>query len=145
MIKKHPTIRVWRLSGDLGAGKTTVVRAVARFFGVTRPVTSPTYTLRSAYPLLKQRWALLVHVDAYRIRHQQEHEATGILEDLANPTTLVFVEWPERLQGIRWPKSATLRINIVPTGRTLTLSLPATAPVRGQPHRRQSSSGRRGK
>ncbi|MGH8398048.1 MAG: tRNA (adenosine(37)-N6)-threonylcarbamoyltransferase complex ATPase subunit type 1 TsaE [Gammaproteobacteria bacterium] len=80
------------LHGELGAGKTTLVRGVLHGLGFTGSVRSPTYTLVEGYEF-SGRW--LQHLDLYRICAPAELEYLGIRE-LDDPDLWVFVEWPER-------------------------------------------------
>jgi tRNA threonylcarbamoyladenosine biosynthesis protein TsaE len=82
------------LSGELGAGKTTLVRAIADALGAAGPVTSPTYTLVHRYD---GNGVTLHHVDAYRLRPQDDVRDLGLEEMLADPRGILLVEWPERL------------------------------------------------
>jgi len=80
------------LSGELGAGKTTFARALLKAIGVGERVKSPTYSLIESYRV----GALEVHhLDLYRIADPGELEWLG-LSDLATPSALLLVEWPER-------------------------------------------------
>ncbi len=76
--------------GDLGAGKTTLVRGAARALGVTGPVTSPTFTIGQRYPATP---AAVAHVDLYRIPDLRA-EDPDLLADYLGPDTIAFVEWP---------------------------------------------------
>ncbi len=80
------------LKGDLGAGKTTCVRALLRTLGIVRRVRSPTYTLVETYAAAE---LTCVHVDLYRLSGEAEAEALG-LRDLADMNSLLLVEWPEK-------------------------------------------------
>jgi tRNA threonylcarbamoyladenosine biosynthesis protein TsaE len=82
------------LSGDLGCGKTTLVRGIARGLGIERAVTSPTYNIYTIYRGTRQ----LVHMDAYRLSDAHELDSLGIGELLASPF-LIVVEWPEHVPG----------------------------------------------
>jgi tRNA threonylcarbamoyladenosine biosynthesis protein TsaE len=83
------------LSGELGSGKTTLVRGFLRCLGVSTAVRSPTYTLIELYPL----GALtVVHADLYRLRDAGELENLG-LRDFAQAPYLWLIEWPERGSG----------------------------------------------
>ena len=82
------------LSGELGAGKTTLVRAIASALGAEGPVTSPTYTLVHRYD---GDGVTLHHVDAYRLRPSDDVRDLGFDDMLADPRAIVLVEWPERL------------------------------------------------
>jgi tRNA threonylcarbamoyladenosine biosynthesis protein TsaE len=85
------------LSGDLGAGKTTFVQGVARALGVVDIVTSPTFVLEKIYQLVGQKFARLIHIDAYRLNGSEELHAIGWDEIIADPKNLVLVEWPEKV------------------------------------------------
>jgi tRNA threonylcarbamoyladenosine biosynthesis protein TsaE len=82
------------LSGDLGAGKTTLVRGIARGLNVQRAVTSPTYNIYTIYRGSRQ----LVHVDAYRLSDAHELDSLCI-DEFLTPPFLIAVEWPEHIPG----------------------------------------------
>lgn len=86
-----PERAVVHLHGDLGAGKSTLARALLRALGVTGTIRSPTYTLVEQYPLPGAGLAL--HLDLYRIGDPGELEFLGLDADEAR---LWLVEWPER-------------------------------------------------
>lgn len=94
-----PRPAVIALSGELGAGKTTLVRAVALGLGVSERVTSPTFALVHRYAGVG---VTLYHVDAYRLRAGDDTRDLGLDDMLADPAAVVMVEWPERL-GTRAP------------------------------------------
>lgn len=87
------------LSGDLGAGKTTFVQALARGLGITETLQSPTYVLMKKYALKDQVFDTLVHIDAYRLDHKNEFETLDPSSFISSPRTLVALEWPERVEG----------------------------------------------
>ena len=80
------------LSGDLGAGKTTFIRGLARGLGITADVTSPTYTIYTIYQGNRQ----LLHMDAYRLSDAHQLDSLSIDEFLKSPY-LIAVEWPENI------------------------------------------------
>ncbi len=94
------------LEGDLGAGKTTLVRGMLRGLGYSEAVTSPTFTLVETYRL---RGMDVHHIDLYRIEHPEELEAIG-LRDLLTPQSVCLIEWPERGAGLLPP--ADIRITL---------------------------------
>ena len=78
------------IEGELGAGKTTLVRGAARALGVTGPVTSPTFTIGQRYPASP---VAVAHLDLYRIRDLSA-EDPDLLSDYLGRDTIAFVEWP---------------------------------------------------
>ena len=84
------------LSGELGAGKTTLIRAIAAGLGVTGPVTSPTFNLVHRYD---GAGCTVYHLDAYRIRRPEEARDLGLDDMLAEDRAVILIEWPERLGG----------------------------------------------
>ncbi len=93
--------QVVALMGELGAGKTTLVRAVAEGLGIPGSVTSPTFALVHEY---RGTGVTVYHVDAYRLRPGDDARDLGFEEMLADPTGIVMVEWPERL-GAAMPRA----------------------------------------
>ena len=87
------------LHGELGAGKTTFVQALAKELGVAGAVQSPTYVLMKKYAVSHPRFKTLIHIDAYRLTNAQEFAALRPEQFLSDPTALVAIEWPERVEG----------------------------------------------
>ena len=86
------------LTGELGAGKTTLAKAICDGYGVAEPVTSPTYALVHKYEAEKSP---VYHVDLYRLDNESQLTNIG-WDDLLLERALVIVEWPERA-GERMP------------------------------------------
>lgn len=111
------------LSGELGAGKTTLVAGLLAALGHADPVRSPTYTLIEPYRLAGID---LHHCDLYRLRDPVELDDLG-LRDLALPGSVLLVEWPERA-GKRLPApDLELRIAYAEEGRTIGASASSAA------------------
>jgi tRNA threonylcarbamoyladenosine biosynthesis protein TsaE len=85
------------LVGELGAGKTTFVRALLRGLGYEARVPSPTYTLLEHYALGD---LVVVHLDLYRLSSESELENLGLRDWLERPATWVLIEWPNRAPGL---------------------------------------------
>jgi tRNA threonylcarbamoyladenosine biosynthesis protein TsaE len=99
LAPKQDAATVLSLRGDLGAGKTTFVQALARELGITDAVQSPTYVLMKSYPIDHKGFTKLVHIDAYRLESPEQFLALRPEAFLHDPEALVCVEWPERLEG----------------------------------------------
>ncbi len=100
------------LSGDLGVGKTTLVRGILRALGFEGRVKSPSYGLIETYELDK---LTVHHLDLYRLSHGEEITYLG-LEDLFEGPTLMLVEWAEKGQGYLPEATTSIHINDHPNG-----------------------------
>jgi len=96
------------LTGELGAGKTTLARGFLRELGVTEAVRSPTYTLLELHEL---SGLTVLHIDLYRLRDRSELEPLG-LREWARPGILWLIEWPERAGGRLPPPALTLTFTV---------------------------------
>jgi len=109
----HAVQRGWviALSGDLGAGKTQLVRGLARGLGATARVHSPTFTLVNEYGGGRLR---LFHLDLYRLETAEQMASAGI-EEFLQPEGVSVVEWAERIceLGMTIPDLKHVRIEIV--------------------------------
>lgn len=112
-----PERAVVLLHGNLGAGKTTLARALLQHLGVTGAVRSPTYTLIERY---STRAGDAVHLDLYRIADPEELLYLG-LDDLHAGTRLWLIEWPERGRGTLPPADLELHLEVAGPGRRAEL------------------------
>jgi tRNA threonylcarbamoyladenosine biosynthesis protein TsaE len=105
------------LQGDLGTGKTTLVRGFLRGLGYRGKVKSPTYTLLEPYELADR---ICYHFDLYRLTDPEELEYLG-LADLLDNHTILLVEWPERGGDRLPPADLLLRFEHLGASRRLSL------------------------
>lgn len=101
------------LHGDLGAGKTTLVRGVLNALGHAGRVKSPTYTLIEPY---RAAGLDLCHFDLYRLDDEQEWEAAGFRDEF-DGRNIFLVEWPEKAQGLLPQADMEIALEILPHGR----------------------------
>ena len=106
------------LQGDLGAGKTTLVRGLLQARGVEGAIKSPSYTLVEHYPLSS---IYFYHIDFYRFADPEEWETAG-LSECFRYDAVCLVEWPERVASLlpQADLALTLSLVLLRTGRMLT-------------------------
>ena len=112
----YNAVALW---GDLGAGKTTLARAILQALGVTEDVPSPTFTLVQGYDTLPP----VSHFDLYRLKSAREMEELGFEDALTNGA--VLVEWPERAPEALPPEALHVRLGIRDGARLARLTGPA--------------------
>jgi tRNA threonylcarbamoyladenosine biosynthesis protein TsaE len=93
------------VSGELGAGKTTLIRGAARALGVREPVTSPTFTIGHTY----SGTLPVSHLDLYRLA-ELDQEDPALLEDYLTADSVSFIEWPAAAEP--WLERVTRRVEI---------------------------------
>jgi len=116
-LKLGDAVALW---GDLGAGKTTLARAILQALGVTEEVPSPTFTLVQSYDTRPP----IAHFDLYRLKHAREMQELGFEDALDNGA--VLVEWPERAPEALPPEALHVRLGLQDGARLARL----TGPVR---------------
>lgn len=117
--------QLYLLQGPLGAGKTTFVQGAATALGVTRAITSPTYTLIHTYTLPHKR--TLHHVDLYRLTSEKELAPLELPDLLQDKNVLIFVEWPDAYMDLFSPHPYVL-VSIQPNKSQRRLVLSAHIP-----------------
>ena len=96
LTKKFPDLRILLLNGPLGAGKTTLVKGIAKGLNIHEPITSPTFPLSQHYQFGSTP---LIHIDLYRIEEKKAANEFFLQEEEESKAlgALMVVEWPERL------------------------------------------------
>ena len=124
LILKLPEIKLLLLQGELGAGKTSLVKGIAKALGISEPITSPTFPLVQHYP---DGQPPLVHLDLYRLDNQSMANELFLQEDEEATKTgsLIVVEWPERM-NLELKQAWTAKLNYkLKGGRNIQLIPPA--------------------
>lgn len=121
LAKTRPPLASVHLHGDLGAGKSTLARALLRGLGVTGAIRSPTYTLVERYPVEGgEAW----HLDLYRLGDASELDFLGLDEAVA---TLWLIEWPEKGRSGLPPPDLEIYLAIDGDGRSVRLEAGSSA------------------
>ncbi len=103
------------LKGELGAGKSTLARAMLQKMGVSGPIPSPTYTLVEPYEISD---GTIYHIDLYRLSGMEELDYLG-WDDLRDG--LILLEWPERVPQLQQQADLLIQLDYEGEGRTATL------------------------
>ena len=117
LFKSVPSKCLLFLYGDLGAGKTTLVRGFLRAAGYTGVVKSPTYTLVEEYTVGARK---LFHFDLYRVVDPEELEWIGI-RDYLEQDCVCFIEWPDKGKGFLPEPDSVITLTPQGEGRLLTM------------------------
>jgi tRNA threonylcarbamoyladenosine biosynthesis protein TsaE len=97
LVKQSEGLNVWLLKGEMGSGKTTLVKQIVNQLGVEGPVSSPTFSIINQYGDTNEK--VVYHFDLYRLKNELEAFDIG-LEEYLNSGHLCLIEWPEKLERL---------------------------------------------
>lgn len=109
LLKNSGDKKIFAFYGAMGAGKTTIIKAICEFLGAIDIVSSPTFTLVNEYKT--SAGEVLYHLDFYRIKKQEEVFDFGI-EDYLAGDNYCFMEWPELVEELLPPETVRVRISV---------------------------------
>ena len=109
LLKHSDEKKIFAFYGSMGAGKTTIIKAICKYLGAIDIVTSPTFTLVNEYKTSKGE--SLFHIDFYRIKKQEEVYDFG-LEEYLTGDSYCFMEWPELVEELLPAETVRVRIKI---------------------------------
>ncbi len=115
--EKLPERALIFLHGDLGAGKTTLVRGLLRAAGVTGAIKSPTYAVIEEYSVAERK---IFHFDLYRLADAEELEWIGI-DDYLNQNALCLIEWSSKGEGVLPKADVNIYLTMQKNGRLLEI------------------------
>lgn len=115
-------VHLWLLKGELGSGKTTLVRTIMHILDSQDVVSSPTFSLINQYSYVDARdqQRMVSHMDLYRVQNEEELLEIGV-EDAINGSDHVFVEWPELLHLQNTASYITLEFSHEAAGRKIVV------------------------
>ncbi|MEO0899486.1 MAG: tRNA (adenosine(37)-N6)-threonylcarbamoyltransferase complex ATPase subunit type 1 TsaE [Bacteroidota bacterium] len=119
ILESCKDVRIFAFYGELGAGKTTLIRSFCKVLGVNERVSSPTFGLVHEY---EGKEAYIYHFDLYRLNHEDEAYEMGFDEYLESGN-YCFIEWPERVPSFLPTNHASIRLEVEsPSRRSITLT-----------------------
>lgn len=101
---------IWLFEGQMGAGKTTLIKEICQQLGVQEAVHSPTYAIVNEYLAVEDK--KIYHFDFYRLRHEEEAFDIGYEEYFYAPDSLCFVEWASRISHLIPKKHIQINITV---------------------------------
>lgn len=111
--------RTFAFNGQMGAGKTTFIKAICEQLGVKDTISSPTFSIVNEY--LTTKGDKVFHFDFYRIKSEQEAYDMGY-EDYFYSKAYCFVEWPEKIASLLPPKTVNISITLDGEKRIITIT-----------------------
>jgi tRNA threonylcarbamoyladenosine biosynthesis protein TsaE len=121
IVRRITTCRIWLFHGEMGSGKTTLIKMVCKILGVTGPMSSPTFSIVNEYE--NDNGEKLYHFDFYRIEKEIEAKDIGI-EEYFYSGHPCFVEWPEKIPSLIPLQYAEVNIQVESnTKRTIAIAL----------------------
>jgi tRNA threonylcarbamoyladenosine biosynthesis protein TsaE len=114
LLKQGRGIMVWLLQGEMGSGKTTLIKHVVKELGIESLVTSPTYSIVNEYGLAGKR--IVYHFDLYRLKNETEALDIGFDEYLTSGN-LCLIEWPEKVKTLLPTQFFEVKIHYVDSVR----------------------------
>jgi len=106
-LLKNTTHRIWLFDGEMGSGKTTLIKEIVKRLGAGEQANSPTFSIVNAY---QGQHHIIYHFDLYRLKDYYEALDFGIEEYLDHPNAYVFIEWPDIIEEILPDNSQKIRI-----------------------------------
>lgn len=128
LLAAYPGARVFTFTGTLGAGKTTLIKALCGQLGVADGMASPSFAIVNEYRSPAR--GPVYHFDLYRLNKAEELDGIGFTEYL-DSGHYCFVEWPELGEGLYPPDTVSVHLHMLPDGgRQLQVNAPAHTPQR---------------
>ncbi len=118
-LLKNTTDRIWLFDGEMGSGKTTLIKEIVKQLGAADQANSPTFSIVNEY---QGQQHMIYHFDLYRLKDYYEALDFGIEEYLDHPDAYVFIEWPDIIEEILPDHSQKIRI-IVKDNNTRELQI----------------------
>lgn len=109
-IMEHAKHKTLLFNGEMGSGKTTLIKEIIKQFGIEETISSPTFSLVNEY--ISSKNELIFHFDCYRIEDEEEALNMGI-EDYFNKDAWCFIEWPKNVENLLPLSNVVIEIEII--------------------------------
>jgi tRNA threonylcarbamoyladenosine biosynthesis protein TsaE len=121
IVRRLDTINVWLFHGEMGSGKTTLIKAVCKALGVEEATSSPTFSIVNEYQTIAKK--KIYHFDFYRIKNEAEAADIGT-EEYFYSGYPCFIEWPEKIPSLIPLQYADVTIQVeTNTKRTIAITV----------------------
>lgn len=121
IVRRLDTINVWLFHGEMGSGKTTLIKAVCKALGVAEATSSPTFSIVNEYQTIAKK--KIYHFDFYRIKNEAEAADIGT-EEYFYSGYPCFIEWPEKIPSLIPLQYAEVTIQVeTNTKRTIAITV----------------------
>ncbi len=117
LLENCPDAGIFTFTGQMGAGKTTFIKAICRQLGVTENTSSPTYAIINEYKRAGQ--SKIIHCDFFRIKNPEEAHDLGC-EEYFWSDNICLIEWPEKIQELIPENAVNVKISVNGNDRTIT-------------------------
>lgn len=97
--QKVDTATIVSLSGNLGAGKTTLTKEIARCFNIQKEIISPTFVIMKIYEIKDNNWKKFIHIDAYRLENEKNLDFLDFNKIISDKENFIVIEWPEIIKN----------------------------------------------
>lgn len=123
LLDHYPGRKIWLFHGDMGAGKTSIIKEICHQLGVTENMSSPTFTLVNEY--LDKMGEKVFHFDFYRLNNEREAMEIGV-EEYFYSGQYCFIEWPEKVKSLIPGENIDIAIEVEdPDHRTIEVTINA--------------------
>ena len=109
LIEIGKAYKIWLFHGDMGIGKTTLIKVICAQLGVTEPVSSPTYAIVNEYVTAAKK--SIYHFDFYRLKSEEEAYDIGV-EEYIDSDNLCLMEWPSKIQSLIPSKYLEIKLSL---------------------------------
>lgn len=107
-LKGGEVLLLW---GQLGSGKTTFTKGLANGLGISDRLLSPTFIIVRHYKIKNEKLGFLYHYDLYRLQNKEDIEEIGLEDIIKDEKSIVAIEWPDKLEGMKLKKSINIRFS----------------------------------